>query len=102
MSYHTPPPDVLDYGDPMTGEEMRDARGELGRRWGFGRPLKMSEMERACRLRPQTPGVAVRDYERGKTVISGPLSALIDCYLAGALPPDGLDVVRAAGDAGFD
>lgn len=89
-------------GDVMTGEEMREARGTLGRLWGFGRALKMSELERACRLKPRKPGDAVHDYERGKTVISGPLSALIECFLDGMLPPDGLEAVRSWGNQNED
>lgn len=89
---------AFDYGEVMNGEEMRDARGKLGRMWGFGRPLHMSEMARACRLGGRRPSDVVRDYERGKTTISGPLSALIECYLDGGMPPDGLETIKRAGE----
>lgn len=74
----------------MTGEEMRGARATLGQMWGKGRPLHMTEMGRACRMSGADPGQSIRDYERGTTRISGPLSALVTLYLAGALPPDGI------------
>lgn len=77
-------------GKHMTKEEMRAARAILGGMWGFGRPLHMTELGRACRLGGVDPGQSIRDYERGSTKISGPLSALITLYLAGVLPPDGL------------
>jgi hypothetical protein len=79
----------------MTGAEMREARAALGRLWGFGRPLHMTEMGRACRLGGADPGQSIRDYERGTTRISGPLSALIELYLLGTLPPDGLSALEA-------
>lgn len=74
----------------MTPEQLRDARGRLGRLWGFDRPLKMTEMGRALRLGGRDPGQSIRDYERGATPISGPISALVECYLAGAHPVDGV------------
>jgi hypothetical protein len=74
----------------MTPDQLRDARKALGLAWGFGRPLHMSEMGRACRLSGKDPGQSIRDYEAGKTRISGPLSALIELYLRGAMPADGL------------
>lgn len=69
---------------------MYKARATLGELWGKGRPLHASEMGRACRLGGRDPGASIRDYERGKTTISGPLSALIELYLKGVLPPDGV------------
>jgi len=77
----------------MTPTELRDARAKLGALWGLGRPLMMTEMGRALRLAGKDPGQSVRDYERGKTPISGPLSAIVDLYLAGAHPVDGLAAV---------
>jgi len=77
----------------MTPEQMRDARGTLGQQWGLGRPLTMNEMGRALRLTGRNPGANVRDYERGHSIISGPLSALIELYLAGAQPVGGLAVI---------
>jgi hypothetical protein len=74
----------------MTGEELRDARDTLGHLWGLGRPLKMSEMGRALGLGGRDPGESIRDYERGKTTISGPVDRLVRVYLRGAVPPDGI------------
>jgi hypothetical protein len=78
----------------MTGDEMRDARATLGAMWGLGRPLMGAELGRAMRLRGRDPGASVRDYERGLTEISGPISALIEVFLAGALPPDGIEAIK--------
>jgi len=74
-------------GDAMTPDEMRDARGALGHMWGYGRPLTMREMGLVLRLRGKDPGASVRDYETGKTEISGPLSLAIEALLAGFRPP---------------
>ena len=77
----------------MTGHELNAARGKLGELWGLGRPLKMSEMGRALRLGGRDPGESIRDYEREKTKISGPMSVAVEMMLAGALPPDGLKTI---------
>jgi hypothetical protein len=74
----------------VTGDELHASRARLGQLWGFGRPLHASEMGRALRLSGRDPGASVRDYERGTTKISGPVSALVDMFLAGCLPPDGI------------
>lgn len=79
----------------MTPKEFYEARFSLGQAWGLGRALKMSEMGRALRLGGRDPGQSIRDYERGTTTISGPISALVEVYLAGAPPVDGLDAVVA-------
>lgn len=73
-------------GELMTPEEFRDARGALGLQWGLGRPLTLTEFGRVLRLGGVRPDQSVRDYERGKTPISGPLSQLIELLLAGAKP----------------
>lgn len=78
----------------MTPEQFREARNTLGHMWGLGRPLRMAEMGRALGLGGRDPGSSIRDYERGKTPISGPLSNLVRVYLGGALPPDGLSTIR--------
>ncbi len=70
----------------MTPSQLRDARDTLGRMWGYNRPLHMSEMGRALRLHGRDPGRAIRDYERGTTKISGPLSLAVELMLAGANP----------------
>lgn len=74
----------------MTPGELRDARQALGELWGFGRPLHASELGRALRLGGRDPGESIRDYERGKTKISGPMSVAVEMMLAGALPPGGV------------
>ena len=70
----------------MTPTEFRDARGVLGHRWGLDRPLTLSEFGRVLRLGGDRPAVSVRDYERGKTTVSGPLSLAVELMLAGARP----------------
>lgn len=77
----------------MTPDQLRDARAKLGKMWGLKRPLHMSEMGRALRLGGRDPGQSIRDYERSKTPISGPISALVETYLAGAHPVDGLAAI---------
>jgi hypothetical protein len=78
--------------EDMTAEEFRDARGRLGQMWGLDRPLTLTEFGRVLRLGGVRPDQSVRDYERGKTAVSGPLSVLIEMMLAGAKPP-GLDAI---------
>lgn len=70
----------------MTPEQFRDARGTLGFMWGLDRPLRMTEMGRALRLTGRDPGNSIRDYERGKTQISGPISVAVEAMLAGFRP----------------
>lgn len=77
----------------MTGEEIKNARRLLGDMWGVGRPLALSELARALRLRGEKPGEAVRKWENGHTEISGPASACIAMMLKGAMPADGLDEI---------
>lgn len=73
----------------MTRAELTAARRTLGELWGYGRPLHASELGRALRLGGRDPGESIRDYERGKTTISGPISVAVEMMLKGALPPDG-------------
>lgn len=70
----------------MTPEQFRDARATLGAMWGLGRPLRMAEMGRALRLQGRDPGASVRDWERGHTPISGPVSVAVEAMLAGYRP----------------
>lgn len=70
----------------MSPEQFRDARGALGHMWGLGRPLTLTEFGRVLRLGGVRPDQSVRDYERGKTQVSGPLSLLVELLLAGAKP----------------
>lgn len=78
----------------MTPSDLHDARATLGQMWGLGRPLKMSEMGRALGLGGRDPGESIRDYERAKTTISGPVRNLVRAYLNGTLPPDGLGCIE--------
>ena len=71
----------------MTPDELYDARRSLGMMWGLGRPLHAAELGRALRLGGRDPGESIRDYERGKTRISGPMSVAVEMMLAGAKPP---------------
>lgn len=71
----------------MTPESLYNARRALGEMWGLGRPLHASELGRALRLGGRDPGESIRDYERGKTRISGPMSVAVEMMLAGAKPP---------------
>lgn len=72
----------------MTGEDLKNARGLLGTLWNLGRPVSMAEMGRALRLGGRDPGESIRDYERGTTRISGPVSVCVEMMLAGDMPPD--------------
>jgi hypothetical protein len=74
----------------MTGDELRDARAALGHMWGKGRPLFASELGAALRMAGRDKGESIRDYERGKTPISGPISVAVEMMLQGQLPPDGV------------
>lgn len=70
----------------MTPEQLREARGTLGEMWGLNRPLHMSELGRALRLQGRDPGASVRDWERGHTQISGPVSIAVEAFLSGFRP----------------
>jgi hypothetical protein len=82
----------------MTPADLYAARATLGLMWGLGRPLKASEMGRVLRLGGRDPGESVRDYERGKTRISGPVSLAVELMLAGAVPPGWADLSPGADD----
>lgn len=70
----------------MTGDDIRSARATLGAMWGLGRPLHYSELAAALKLRGRDPGATVRDYERGHSDVSGPVSVAIEAMLAGWRP----------------
>ena len=70
----------------MTGDDIRTARGTLGRAWGLDRPLHCSELGRILRLVGRDPGARVYEWERGHQPVSGPVSVAIDLMLAGAVP----------------
>jgi hypothetical protein len=74
----------------MTPQEVSDARTRLGELWHKGRPLFASELARALRLAGRDPGINVISWQRGKTTVTGPVSALITLYLKGVKPPDGI------------
>ena len=82
----------------MTPADLYAARATLGLMWGLGRPLKASEMGRVLRLGGRDPGESVRDYERGKTRISGPVSLAVELMLAGAVPPGWADLGPGSDD----
>lgn len=56
--------------------------------WGLGRPLTFAEMGRVLRLGGVRPDQSIRDYERGKTAVSGPLSLALEAMLSGWRPAD--------------
>jgi hypothetical protein len=72
----------------MTPDQLRDARLTLGLMWGLKRPLTMTEMGRALRLQGRDVGRSIRDWERGHTPISGPVSVAVEAMLAGYRPAD--------------
>jgi hypothetical protein len=74
----------------MKPEQIRAARSRLGELWGKRRPLYASELARALRLAGNDPGKSILDMERGNANISGPVSALLELYLSGVDPPDGI------------
>lgn len=82
----------------MNGDDVFRARGTLGRMWGLGRPLFAAELARLLRLGGRDPGASIRDYERGKTAVSGPVSVALEMMLAGAPPPDGVPAPGAPSD----
>jgi hypothetical protein len=72
----------------MTPDQMRVARHNLGYKWGKDRPLHMSELGRALRLKGRDIGASVRDWEGGHTPISGPVEVAIEAMLRGFKPND--------------
>lgn len=80
----------------MKGGELQKVRDVLGHRW-FGRPLYAAELGRALRLKAGDPGKTVREWEAFDSTLTGPVSAAIDTWLAGAPPPDPLDDIRKRG-----
>lgn len=75
----------------MTGDDLRKARNKLGRLYGLDRPLTLSEMGRLLRLGGANPDDSIRDYERGKTRISGPMSVAVEMMLRGDGRPPTLE-----------
>jgi hypothetical protein len=68
--------------------DIRAARATLGKMWGLNRPLHMSEMGRALRLKGRDPGKTIDLWENypDKHPISGPASVAIEAMLAGFRP----------------
>jgi hypothetical protein len=82
----------------MIPADLYNARATLGLMWGLGRPLKASEMGRVLRLGGRDPGESIRDYERGKTRISGPVALAVELMLQGAVPSGGVPQGPGADD----
>jgi hypothetical protein len=61
------------WDDRMTGQELVEARAELGRAWGLGRPLFAAELGRILRMGGRDPGESVRDWERDRSRMPGPV-----------------------------
>jgi hypothetical protein len=70
----------------MTGKELYEARGKLGLMWGLGRPLGPNELARALQL--QKNGAShILAMESGAKVVSGPIAAAIETWLATGYRP---------------
>lgn len=78
----------------LTPQDITRAREVLGLAWGMDRALHCSELARVLRLGGRDPGATIRDYERGKTKISGPASVALEMLLEGGVPPDGFPPSR--------
>jgi hypothetical protein len=69
----------------VTGEELREARAQLGMMWGHGRHLGVNELARALRLGPNG-GANILKMERGTMPVSGPISVAVEAMLTGFRP----------------
>lgn len=84
----------------MTGDDIRQARTQLGRMWkltnsqGECRPLHTAELAKLLRLGGRDPGRSVIDWETGKTNVTGPVSVAIEMMLAGHEPPTLEEAIR--------
>lgn len=76
----------------MSPAEFRAARATLAERWGLDSPLTVDEMGRCLKLKGTDPGASVRDYERGKTTITGPIEVAIAGLMALDEPPEYADI----------
>lgn len=65
----------------MTPDQMRNARRALGIAHR-GEGYTQAEFGRLLRLQSAKPGQAIREYEAGRTPISGPLSLAVDLLLS--------------------
>lgn len=68
----------------MTGDELRAARRIIGERLGLGRPLHMSELGRALKLKGRDPGASIRDME-ARDEVTGPVETAVR-YMLGEDP----------------
>ena len=82
----------------MTPQDMRAARGRIGELWDLGRPLRMTELGRLLGLQGRDVGATIRDWERGKSPISGPASLAVRALLEGWKPAEWRDYLTRAGD----
>lgn len=81
----------------MTGEDIAQAREELGTLWGIGRALTRPEFGRALGLSPTNGSDHVLNMEKDKSKVSGPIELLTRLYLSGSVPPDDLEIFRDRG-----
>lgn len=73
--------------EPLTRFELHTARTVIiPEAWGRD-ALSLSEMERALGLQPRG-GATVRDMERGKFAITGPITRVVEAMVQG-FKPDG-------------
>jgi hypothetical protein len=78
---------------PMSAEQLRAAMAALGASWGRDRPLHNAELGRALRLKGRDPGATVEAWLKSAPPITGPASVAVKMMLAGALPPDPLEII---------
>lgn len=74
----------------MTGNDIRNARAILGRKWGLDRPLHAAELGRLLGLKGDRPGETVLDWESGKPV-SGPVAGMLWYMLNTKIKPPTFD-----------
>ena len=79
------------------GADLKGRMAEIGSLWGLGRPLRAVELGRALRTCPSEPGKPVREWLRDATTIPGPASVAVEMLALGALPPDGLGIIKPQG-----
>lgn len=77
--------------------DLKSAMSTLGLMWGLDRPLHNAEMGRALRLTGRDVGATVQTWllslDKGGRAVTGPVQVAIAMMLAGATPPDPLDVI---------
>lgn len=77
----------------MTGDELRKARIELGRLWGWDRPVFASELGRALGNPARDPGEIIRNAEaRRDEPVPWYVATPIKMMLLRAFPPEGVPV----------